>query len=98
MIITRAKAQKLQEAQLTFPSTLEKNSRHGAFGGKQVPNEIFMLILDILPLEDRASLSVVCAQLRPLALITLDKLKLMRDVTCLSLPLPRIISHDLTRD
>lgn len=44
-----------------------------------------MLILDVLPFEDRATLAVVDSRFRRLALWTMSRLKVMKDLPCLSL-------------
>lgn len=43
-----------------------------------------MLVLDILPFADRANMAAVCSQLRPLALKTIDKFKVMKDMPCMT--------------
>lgn len=65
-------------------SPLMPEARTALFGGCYIPNEVFLLILDVLPFEDRANLAATCSQLRRLALQTLEKLKIMRDLSCTS--------------
>lgn len=42
-----------------------------------------MIVLDLLAFEDRANLATVSSQLRTLALMSVQRLKIMKDLPCL---------------
>lgn len=61
-------------------SSCAQSTEH--FGGHHIPNEVLLLIIESLPIEDRANLAATNSQFRCLALPTLQKLKAMRDLPC----------------
>lgn len=60
--------------------TLDKEPPAGTISGFYIPPEILLIILDFLSFEERTVLTVVNSQLRHLALQTLKRLKVMKDL------------------